>query len=219
MSSFVSSATFNNVDLLGNNVNLLHQEGTGTFKIDSIKGNVKIGHTGNNIEIDGNLILNGTSVGFTASTGPTGFSGSTGNTGPTGPTGYTGLPGIGGAINWIGQWSNAISYIPNDGVSYNGEAYVALQINTNTDPTNTLYWAKTFGMTGDTGPTGWTGNTGPTGMTGPGIQVNTIYINDNINDIQDGINSAVSGNVIMVSAGSFEGTTVSIAGKNNIAII
>jgi hypothetical protein len=51
------------------------------------------------------------------------------------------------------------------------------------------------------------------------IRTGTIYVNDNIKDIQSGINEAVVGNVIMVSMGSYGGNTVLLSGKSNIAII
>ena len=54
---------------------------------------------------------------------------------------------------------------------------------------------------------------------GPSLQSNTIYVNDGVNDIQDGINLAGQGDVVMVSSGSFGGSTVLINGKQNIAII
>ena len=76
-----------------------------------------------------------------------------------------------------------------------------------------------IGPIGPTGLTGPTGPIGPTGPTGPGLVENVIYVNEGVNDIQDGIDSAAPGDVVQVSSGSFGGATVSINGKTNIAII
>jgi hypothetical protein len=56
-------------------------------------------------------------------------------------------------------------------------------------------------------------------VAGSGLQSNTIYVNDGVNDIQEGIDSATAGTAVYVSAGSFGGSTVTINGKTNIAII
>jgi hypothetical protein len=47
----------------------------------------------------------------------------------------------------------------------------------------------------------------------------SVYVNAGVNDIQSGIDSAAAGQVVHVSSGSFGGSTVEIAGKQNIAII
>lgn len=47
----------------------------------------------------------------------------------------------------------------------------------------------------------------------------SVYVNAGVNDIQSGIDSAAAGQVVHVSSGSFSGSTVQIAGKQNIAII
>lgn len=111
--------------------------------------------------------------GATGPQGPQGIQGETGPAGPTGPTGATGpqgpagLPGAG--IDWKGAWNSATAYLENDGVSYNGSAYIANAANTNktpgTDPEWDLWVAK--GETGPTGPQGPAGPAGPTGATGP----------------------------------------------------
>ena len=75
------------------------------------------------------------------------------------------------------------------------------------------------GDTGHTGMTGATGHTGPSGTGGGGLTSNTIYINDNITDIQTGIDNAVPGTAIMISAGSFGGNPITISNKQNIALI
>jgi len=82
----------------------------------------------------------------------------------------------GGGITmiWRGAWSAATAYSKNDGVSYNGSSYIALNNVTSStpppsDPTNwgVLAQAGAPGATGPQGPTGATGPQGPTGNTGP----------------------------------------------------
>lgn len=83
----------------------------------------------------------------------------------------------GGGITmiWRGAWSSATSYSKNDGVSYNGSSYIALNPvgPTSTpppsDPTNwgVLAQAGAAGPPGATGAQGPQGNPGATGATGP----------------------------------------------------
>ena len=98
--AFLSDISLTNIDLINDNTNLFHRNGTGTFWIDSLQGTLKIGHTGANVILQGNIIVDGTMQGATGPTGDTGYTGSTGNTGhtgapsiTTGPTGYTGPVG------------------------------------------------------------------------------------------------------------------------------
>jgi len=133
-------------------------------------------------------------LGVTGSTGNTGQTGETGSTGPigTGPTGDTGPQGPNGApITWQGEYNNGYPYAVNDGITFNGFAYVCVQATTGgEDPTNTpSKWGQVGGNTGstgytgpastETGPTGYTGDlgpigdTGPTGITGPTAGVGT----------------------------------------------
>jgi len=53
----------------------------------------------------------------------------------------------------------------------------------------------------------------------PSIGNDAIYINDGYTDIQTGINNATQGDVVSVSSGSFGGADITIANKQNIAII
>ena len=46
----------------------------------------------------------------------------------------------GEAFIWLGTWSSATAYIPNDVVFYNGSSYIAILASTNQVPTNTTYW-------------------------------------------------------------------------------
>jgi hypothetical protein len=98
----------------------------------------------------------------------------TGNTGETGSTGPTGASGV---INWLGEYDGLTTYYANDGVVYNGIAYVYTSqtpgagITPPADP-----WGVVAGQpyTGPTGPAGTggggegTGYTGPTGPAGGG---------------------------------------------------
>jgi len=80
-----------NIDLINQDSNLFHRTGTGTFWIDSKDGTLKIGHTGINMILQGNITVEGNLDG---ATGPTGHIGPTGSKGYTGATGQTGSPGI-----------------------------------------------------------------------------------------------------------------------------
>ncbi len=112
-------------------------------------------------------------------------------------------------------------------------------------PTGDTGYTGYTGYTGDTGNTGNTGNTGPTGYTGatgaigsntigtglavqsqilytvfnPSIGNDAIFVNDGYLDIQSGIDTANSGDVVSISSGSFGGANITVAGKTNIAII
>jgi hypothetical protein len=107
--------------------------------------------------------------GPTGSTGPSG--GPVGPVGPVGSTGATGATGLAYTINWLGNWNSATVYSVNDGVNYNGSAYVCLLAGySNYGPdyysvNAPLVWAL-LGRKGDTGATGATGVTGATGKTG-----------------------------------------------------
>ena len=98
-SALLSDITLTNIDLINQDTNLSHRTGTGTFWIDSKDGTLRIGHTGANVTIQGNVHIDGTIDGATGPTGSTGSTGFTGSTGPagfstnTGPTGYTGHTG------------------------------------------------------------------------------------------------------------------------------
>lgn len=48
---------------------------------------------------------------------------------------------------------------------------------------------------------------------------NTKYVNDGVTDIQAAVNSASPATVIYMSAGSYGGSTVTVSGKDNIAIV
>lgn len=94
--------------------------------------------------------------------GPQGIQGETGPQGPTGPTAVAN-------INAKGTYSNSATYVRNDLVNYNGNAYVCIVANsTGVLPTNTINWQLfvSQGAKGDKGDTGATGAQGPKGDTG-----------------------------------------------------
>ena len=108
-SSLLNDISLTNIDLVNQNTNLCHRSGTGTFWIDSNDGSIKLGHTGVNITIQGNVNVDGTFNGATGATGPTGYIGNTGPTGKTGSTGAasvtTGPTGATGYTGPIGPYS------------------------------------------------------------------------------------------------------------------
>lgn len=94
--------------------------------------------------------------------GPQGIQGETGPQGPTGPTAVAN-------INAKGTYSNSATYVRNDLVNYNGNAYVCIVASsTGVLPTNTDNWQLfvSQGAKGDKGDTGATGAQGSKGATG-----------------------------------------------------
>ena len=94
--------------------------------------------------------------------GPQGIQGETGPQGPTGPTAVAN-------INAKGTYSNSATYVRNDLVNYNGNAYVCIVASsTGVLPTDTTNWQLfvSQGAKGDKGDTGATGAQGPKGETG-----------------------------------------------------
>lgn len=94
--------------------------------------------------------------------GPQGIQGEMGPQGPTGPTAIAN-------INAKGTYSNSATYVRNDLVNYNGNAYVCIVASsTGVLPTNTDNWQLfvSQGAKGDKGDTGAIGAQGPKGATG-----------------------------------------------------
>jgi hypothetical protein len=94
--------------------------------------------------------------------GPQGIQGEMGPQGPTGPTAVAN-------INAKGTYSNSATYVRNDLVNYNGNAYVCIVASsTGVLPTNTINWQLfvSQGAKGDKGDIGATGAQGPKGDTG-----------------------------------------------------
>ena len=71
-------------------------------------------------------------------------------------------------LRWRGAWVSTASYAANDGVLYNGSAYVAKLTSTGIVPTNTTSWALMVskGAAGAQGTPGVTGPRGPQGIQG-----------------------------------------------------
>ena len=85
--------------------------------------------------------------------GPAGLQGPIGLTGLQGPIGLTGPSGAAG-LTWMGTWSNATAYAPNDAVQYNGSSYISIQAGTNHTPdVSPTFWSL-LAQTGATGATG-----------------------------------------------------------------
>lgn len=76
--------------------------------------------------------------------------------------------GGGVTMQWRGTWSASTSYSKNDGTSYNGSSYIALNAvgpSATPPPSDTANWGL-LAQAGSTGPTGATGTQGPQGNTG-----------------------------------------------------
>lgn len=104
-------------------------------------------------------------------------SGGQGAPGPEGPPGPAGPPGPVGSIGpegvvWQGEWDPATNYAVDDAVYLDGNSYIALAPNLNSEPPSadwTLMSVK--GDQGDPGPQGIQGVPGVQGLPGaPGIQ-------------------------------------------------
>ena len=106
-----------------------------------------------------------------ASQGPQGPPGPQGPQGPTGPQGVQGASGADGtSIIFRGAWNVTDNYFANEVVTDQGEAWIAVAANSNSQPsTVNADWSKLAakGADGTTGPQGPTGTTGPQGPQGP----------------------------------------------------
>ena len=133
-------------------------------------------------------------TGFPGSTGPAGPSGATGGAGPagpagavgpTGPAGSAGPQGIAGVagLNWQGAYSSTTNYASNDGVSFQGAAYISLAASNhgNSPSFSPSAWSL-LAAQGGAGANGSDGVAGPAGPTGPAggngiaatVQVGTV---------------------------------------------
>lgn len=107
-------------------------------------------------------------AGPTGAQGPTGPAGATGAQGPAGPTGATGSTGAKG-VNWLGDWSAVTAYVIGDAVHNDGDAYIAIANNTNSEPPSANW--DILAAQGIQGPAGAEGPQGDTGAQGEqGIQ-------------------------------------------------
>lgn len=83
-----------------------------------------------------------------------------------GVTGIQGPQGLKG-MNWRGPWAIGTSYAVDDAVFHAGSAYVAIAVNTASQPPSTNWdLVASKGDTGAVGPTGATGAVGPQGPQG-----------------------------------------------------
>ncbi len=78
---------------------------------------------------------------------------------------------IQGSLVWRGPWDSAAIYAANDAVSHNGNSYIGVSPNTNSDPSTSADWELlaqkgSEGTTGPQGPQGLAGETGPQGLIG-----------------------------------------------------
>lgn len=103
-------------------------------------------------------------AGSNGADGADGIDGIDGAAGPTGPVGPTGTNGV----VWRGTWSSLTSYVVNDGVSYLGSSFVAINPSLN-DPPPSPNWLviAAQGDPGPAGPQGSDGNDGLDGSDGP----------------------------------------------------
>lgn len=108
-------------------------------------------------------------TGSQGATGATGSQGPQGATGPQGPQGTTGATGNRG-VTWRGNWNSSTIYAVDDGVHYDGDAYIAIIGGSNNNPAaniGTVWQVLALGgVDGATGPQGATGATGAQGTTG-----------------------------------------------------
>jgi len=108
--------------------------------------------------------------------GPQGPAGPQGSAGPQGPAGPQGLQGVAGpqgpagpqgdGFAFRGAWNNAVAYQPNDVVTANGSAYIALRQTTGVDPTTPGDDWAIFVARGQVGPAGANGSDGTNGRDG-----------------------------------------------------
>lgn len=63
------------------------------------------------------------------------------------------------------------------------------------------------------------GSTGTSWIPQSGLTSNTLYVNDNVSDLQPAINTAGNGYTIFMSSGSYGGSVVGMTGKTNLAIV
>src|SRR2546426_9749867 len=65
----------------------------------------------------------------------------------------------------LGAWNNALNYLADDAVFFDGSAWTAKRSNTNVSPVEGADWT-TLAQQGATGPTGAQGPAGPQGPVG-----------------------------------------------------
>lgn len=163
-----SKSAFNRTPVVGD-VFVVPTKGSGTTKGRSWMVTYTVNSIGDNVVSEAVYVVENTGAqgpqgvqGVQGIQGPQGIQGKMGPQGPVGPTAVAN-------INAKGTYSNSATYVRNDLVNYNGNAYVCIVASsTGVLPTNTINWQLfvSQGAKGEKGDTGTTGAQGPTGPTG-----------------------------------------------------
>lgn len=163
-----SKSAFNRTPVVGD-VFVVPTKGSGTTKGRSWMVTYTVNSIGDNVVSEAVYVVENTGAqgpqgiqGVQGIQGPQGIQGKMGPQGPTGPTAVAN-------INAKGVYSASATYVKNDLVNYNGNAYVCIVASsTGVLPTNTTNWQLfvSQGAKGNKGDTGATGAQGPTGATG-----------------------------------------------------
>lgn len=163
-----SKSAFNRTPVVGD-VFVVPTKGSGTTKGRSWMVTYTVNSIGDNVVSEAVYVVENTGAqgpqgvqGVQGIQGPQGIQGEMGPQGPVGPTAVAN-------INAKGVYSASATYVKNDLVNYNGNAYVCIVASsTGVLPTNTTNWQLfvSQGAKGDKGDTGATGAQGPKGATG-----------------------------------------------------
>ena len=163
-----SKSAFNRTPVVGD-VFVVPTKGSGTTKGRSWMVTYTVNSIGDNVVSEAVYVVENTGAqgpqgvqGVQGIQGPQGIQGEMGPQGPVGPTAVAN-------INAKGVYSASATYVKNDLVNYNGNAYVCIVASsTGVLPTDTTNWQLfvSQGAKGDKGDTGTTGPQGPTGPTG-----------------------------------------------------
>lgn len=163
-----SKSAFNRTPVVGD-VFVVPTKGSDTTKGRSWMVTYTVNSIGDNVVSEAVYVVENTGAqgpqgvqGVQGIQGPQGIQGKMGPQGPVGPTAVAN-------INAKGVYSASATYVKNDLVNYNGNAYVCIAAtSTGVLPTNTTNWQLfvSQGAKGDKGDTGATGAQGPKGETG-----------------------------------------------------
>lgn len=163
-----SKSAFNRTPVVGD-VFVVPTKGSGTTKGRSWMVTYTVNSIGDNVVSEAVYVVENTGAqgpqgvqGVQGIQGPQGIQGEMGPQGPVGPTAVAN-------INAKGVYSASVTYVRNDLVNYNGNAYVCIVASsTGVLPTDTTNWQLfvSQGAKGAKGDTGTTGPQGPTGATG-----------------------------------------------------
>lgn len=176
-----SKSAFNRTPVVGD-VFVVPTKGSGTTKGRSWMVTYTVNSIGDNVVSEAVYVVESTGAqgpqgvqGVQGIQGPQGIQGEMGPQGPVGPTAVAN-------INAKGVYSASATYVKNDLVNYNGNAYVCIVASsTGVLPTNTTNWQLfvSQGAKGDKGDTGTTGAQGPTGAAA-GFGTPTASIDANV---------------------------------------